>query len=130
MKTLPNRNVRILVVEDDPMYQTIMEALLGHLFTLKTVSGGKEAIEALNQAEFDFILMDIHLGEDEPDGVAVMKTIRQDKRHSGVKIFAVTAYYSDRDWFIRQGFDELYTKPVMKEEILDAIQNTHAFEIS
>ncbi len=112
---------RILIVEDNEINRIVVEALLRKYFKTESVVNGKDALQAVAEKPYDIILMDIHLGDGELDGVETMKIIRKDKKYDSTKIFAVTAYFDDRQWFLDQGFDDMYMKPVMKEEMLEAI---------
>ncbi len=111
----------ILVVEDDHIDTLVVKALLEKHFNLQIVQNGYDALQAMDETEFDIVLADINLGVDTMDGIELMKTIRGNKKHERVKVFAVTAYYENRNFFLEQGFDELLTKPVIKEEILDIL---------
>lgn len=114
---------RILIVEDNEINRIVVEALLRKYFKTESVVNGRDALQAVAENTYDIILMDIHLGDGELDGVETMKLIRQNKEYDSTKIFAVTAYFDDRQWFLDQGFDDMYMKPVMKEEMLEAINS-------
>ena len=111
----------ILVVEDDHIDTLVVKALLEKHFNLQIVQTGPEAIKLMDEIVFDIVLADINLGDENMDGVKLMKTIRENKKHDNIKVFAVTSYYENRNFFLEQGFDELLTKPVIKEEILDIL---------
>ncbi|MES2681455.1 MAG: response regulator [Bacteroidota bacterium] len=111
----------ILVVEDDHIDTLVVKALLEKHFNLQIVQNGHEAIKIMDEHNFDIVLADINLGDVNMDGIKLMKTIRENKLHDSIKVFAVTSYYENRNFFIEQGFDELLTKPVIKEEILDIL---------
>ena len=116
-----NKYGNILVVEDDQIDILVVKALLEKHFNLQIVQNGREALEAMENNDFDIVLSDINLGDVSMDGIKLMKSIREIEKHARVKVFAVTAYYENRNFFIEQGFDELLTKPVIKEEILDIL---------
>ena len=124
MYNLKNKPVSILVVEDNPLDTLIVKTLLQPHFNLETVSDGYDALTIIEKIKFDIILMDINLGEDTIDGVSLMKKIKNNKKHKNIKIFAVTAYSENSDFFIEQGFDELLVKPVIKEEIFEYIKKS------
>jgi CheY-like chemotaxis protein len=111
----------ILVVEDNQIDVLVVKALLDKHFHIHIATSGQEALEALEKMHFDIVLADINLGDDHMDGVQLMKMIRENPKYSQTKVFAVTAYYENRDLFIQHGFEELLTKPVIKEEILDIL---------
>lgn len=124
MYSLKNKSVSILVVEDNPLDSLIVKTLLQPHFNLEIVSDGYDALTIIEEIRFDIILMDINLGDDTIDGISLMKKIKKNKKHTNIKIFAVTAYAENRDFFIEQGFDELLVKPVVKEEIFEYINKS------
>jgi CheY-like chemotaxis protein len=111
----------ILVIDDESINVLIYETLLSKHFNLTCVYNAVEALNIIEKQSFDFILMDINLGEWQMNGVELMKKIRQMNPMLKSKIFAVTAYFENRNMFIAEGFDELYTKPIIKEDILEAL---------
>lgn len=114
----------ILVVEDNHIDIMVVKALLDKYFNLHIVTNGHDAMVAMEKMDFDIVLADINLKDETLDGVGVMKKIRENKKHSQTKIFAMTAYYENRNYFLEQGFDELLTKPVIKEEILEILNQS------
>ena len=50
-----------------------------------------------------------------------MKKIRKNEKHKNIKIIAVTAYSENKDLYYIEGFDEVYIKPVIKEDIFEYI---------
>lgn len=125
MYILKNKPISILVVEDNPLDTLIVKTLLQPYFNLETVTDGCDALNIIEEIKFDIILMDINLGDDSEDGISLMKKIRKNIKHNHIKIFAVTAYFEDADSFINDGFDGVYVKPVIKEEIFEFI-NKHS----
>jgi CheY-like chemotaxis protein len=117
-----NKYGNILVVEDDHIDILVVRALLDKHFNLQIVQNGQDALKTMENTIFDIVLADINLGDGDIDGgIKLMKAIRENKKYDRTKVFAVTAYYEDRSFFMEQGFDELLTKPVIKEEILDIL---------
>lgn len=122
MYSLKNKSISILIVEDNPLDTLIVQTLLQPHFNIETVSNGNDALNIIEEIKFDIVLMDINLGDDELNGIHVMKLIKEKKEHKHMKFFAVAAFpESDRDYYIDQGFDELFIKPVIKEEIFEYI---------
>ena len=114
---------KILVVEDDFVNVFIMKQILDNVFDTRYAKSGQEVMEQIRVNDFHLILMDINLTEDSPNGVEIMKTLRTLPRYRNTGIFAVTGYHqvNDRDKFLNEGFDNFFTKPVQKEELLEAI---------
>lgn len=117
-------NGSVLVVEDDFVNVFILKQILDSYFDTKYAKSGKEVQELIKNNNFHVILMDINLTDDSPDGMEIMKELRKDDRFKSTKIFAVTSYHQleEREKFLSEGFDSFFTKPVIREEILEAIQ--------
>ena len=68
--------LNILVVEDDPINILVAEKLLEKHFNIHIAKSAEAAIDSVTKTYFDVILMDINLGDDQLDGIDVMKKIR------------------------------------------------------
>lgn len=117
--------LHILLAEDGLVNQKLATALLrqrGHHVVL--ASNGKEAIDAINQRNFDVVLMDIQMPE--MDGFEATRLIRQreTKSRTYTPIIAVTAaaLAEDRDRCFACGMDAYLTKPIDIGEFDKAIQ--------
>jgi CheY-like chemotaxis protein len=121
MYKLKNKAISILVVEDNDLDTLIVKTLLQPYFNIETVSDGYDALNIIEEIRFDIILMDINLGDDTIDGVSLMKKIRKNEKHKNIKIIAVTAYSENKDLYFMEGFDDVYIKPVIKEDVFEYI---------
>ena len=106
--------MHILIVEDTPIAQFVLK---GHMVdvgcTVDTASDGKSALEQALQTHYDFILMDIGLG-DGPDGFEVSSLIKQQSKvNQKTPIMAVTAHgepeYNEKAKKV--GMEGYFTKP-------------------
>ncbi len=114
--------LHILVVEDNPVNQTVAQRLLehaGHVVTL--ANNGEEALEALEGARFDLVLMDVQMPV--MGGIEATQAIRaREARHSWVMqgdwrplpIVAMTAHamQGDRQRCLDAGMDDYVSKPI------------------
>lgn len=114
---------KILVVEDDEQAALIAEKTLEKHFSVTTVPNGHIAIKAIEMIRFDAVLMDINLGDHRLDGLAAMHRIKSGTKNRRLKIFAITAFSDTRDWYIKQGFDDLIVKPLDEEKATEIINN-------
>ncbi|MCK6685331.1 MAG: response regulator [Thermoanaerobaculia bacterium] len=110
---------RILVAEDNPINQKLIERLLNKRgATVEVVANGQEAVEAIAKARFDLVLMDIQMPG--MDGLAATRAIRS-RNLDGKKtpIVALTAHASreDREQCLAAGMDEYLGKPLRFEEL-------------
>jgi PAS domain S-box-containing protein len=87
----PVRQRRILVADDNPMNQIVVEGLLrrdGHNVVL--ASNGAAALAAIRTGDFDLVLMDVQMPI--MNGIDATRAIRESNgRMSGVPIVALTA---------------------------------------
>lgn len=117
--------ISVLIVEDDPINLLIARKLLEKHFTITSVMNGNAALEKVNQYHFDVILMDINLGDEDLDGIEVMRRIRQQEHLNELKIYALTSYAmpEDKERFINEGFDFYFPKPINKDLIIEKIKS-------
>jgi PAS domain S-box-containing protein len=125
----PSRRLHILVAEDNPFNQAVMEDLLprrGH--TLRVAGDGRAALTALEQEHFDVMLLDIHMPE--LDGFEVMAAQRRREQGTGryLPVIALTARSGDgeRERCFRAGMHDYLAKPVRAAELFAAIDRVTA----
>jgi two-component system, sensor histidine kinase and response regulator len=124
------RNLRILLAEDDMVNRQLAEHLLrkfGHQVT--SVSNGRKALEAIHASgfdTFDVVLMDVQMPE--MDGVEATTAIRAMDRGRArrLPIIAMTAHAmkGDRSRFLNAGMDGYIAKPIQARELIDVIEQT------
>jgi two-component system, sensor histidine kinase len=111
--------LRVLVAEDHPVNRQVLHALLtrqGHDVTLR--ENGQLAVEAAAQADFDVVLMDLHMPL--MDGLAATRAIRAlPAPRGGVPIVALTADAFDetRERAAVAGMDDFLAKPVQPSDL-------------
>lgn len=117
-------SLSILVAEDNPLNQvmirTVLEAV-GHRVHL--VETGLQALNAVSDANYDLVLMDISMPE--MDGVQATRQIRQlEGTASQIPIIALTAnaMKGDREKFISAGMSDYLSKPINVRELLLTIE--------
>jgi signal transduction histidine kinase/CheY-like chemotaxis protein len=114
---------RVLVVEDNAVNRTVLLRMLERLgCRADAVAGGREAVERVQRAPYDVVLMDIQMPD--MDGYTTATEIRRREADGArrVTIIAITAYAlgEDRDRCLVAGMDEYLAKPVT----LDALRKT------
>lgn len=117
---------RVLVVEDNPIAQTVAKAILAQLHCDTDIADtGKKAVELWRNGQYNLIFMDIGLPD--MDGYEVTHQIRlheiTQKTHS--PIIALTAHAGDenKQRCIEAGMNAVLTKPLTAKsctDILDA----------
>lgn len=119
----PGRRV-VLVVEDDPVNQRALAALLGSLgYGSETVSAGMEAVEACERAGFDAVLMDCDLPG--MDGFKATAWIRQREgaaRHTPIIAVTASVELAEREKCLAAGMDDFLSKPVRQDALEQTLQ--------
>jgi|SRR5579871_1723317 len=114
---------RILVVEDNPVNQRVVTALLlKRGYTIELAHDGREALEKLeSSAPFDLVLMDVQMPG--MDGLEATRRIRSDARWASLSIVAMTAHamVGDRERCLEAGMDGYISKPVHPVHLLNTI---------
>ena len=127
VKTLNNsgeqeKKQRILVVEDNPMNQRLAALLLsdwGYEFDI--VEDGKEAINSLQNADYQLVLMDVQLPI--MDGYEATSVIRNELKNN-IPIIATTAHAlkGEREKCLEMGMNDYISKPLQEDAVLAIIQ--------
>ncbi len=118
--------LRILLAEDNLVNQKLAIRLLAQMgYRADLASNGVEAIEAIERAPYDLVLMDVQMPE--MDGLEASRRIveRWPEGHRP-RIVAMTANATqgDREVCIAAGMDDYLTKPIRVDALVGALQQT------
>ncbi len=107
----------ILVVEDNPMNQYLMQHLFNEWKLNYDIAGnGRDAIEVLKKKTYDLILMDIQMPE--MDGYTATQLIRRDlKLDTPIIAMTAHAFAGEREKCISYGMNEYISKPVKENDL-------------
>jgi signal transduction histidine kinase/CheY-like chemotaxis protein len=108
----------VLLVEDNPVNQTVIEAMLRSLgYQVTLAADGSQALHLAEQASFAAILMDCHLLD--LDGYATTRRIRQMKEHFTTPIIALTAnaQQDGRERCLAAGMNDYLAKPFKRTDL-------------
>jgi CheY-like chemotaxis protein len=113
-----------LVVDDDPILRKMVGKELESIgVKFKAVSNGNEAIEALKEKRFDFVLMDIQMPVQ--DGLDAVRWIRDinNKYHQNLPIIAVTSFEKKEHTvgILEAGMNDHIVKPFTLEKFMFSI---------
>lgn len=114
------RGKKVLVVEDYPINQEIMQDMLELMdCSVDIAESGSEALRMIERQNYDAILMDVQMPK--MDGYSTVKEIRQKEKGKHSVILAVTAnaMIGDREKCLAAGMDDYLAKPVE----LDKLEN-------
>jgi signal transduction histidine kinase/DNA-binding response OmpR family regulator len=122
-------SLRVLLAEDNFVNQKLAVRLLekeGH--SVVVASNGREALAALQESDFDAVLMDVQMPE--MSGLEATAAIREKEKKTGKHqlIIALTAHAmkGDRERCLEAGMDEYLVKPVQSDELFAALSGTVA----
>jgi len=111
----PDRPLRILLAEDNPVNQTFALRLLekwGHSVTV--ASNGRQAVDCVAADHFDLVLMDVQMPE--MSGFDATAAIRRNEADTGQHLWIVAmtarAMKGDRENCFAAGMDDYVAKPV------------------
>jgi signal transduction histidine kinase/FixJ family two-component response regulator len=122
-KDRSNSPLRVLVVDDNAINQSLMKHLLSQWnIDFDVASNGLEAVDYLKENICDLILMDIQMPH--MDGYAATRQIREVLKLN-VPIIAMTAHAmaGEREKCLSRGMNEYISKPVNEEELFTLISN-------
>lgn len=126
--SVPSAELRILVAEDNPVNQRLMEVMLHSLgYHADIASNGREVLQALERQRYDLILMDIQMPE--MDGLQAAEQIRlRYPEAERPRIAALTANVLERDREACQavGMDLFLPKPIRKNDLARALAEFRA----
>jgi PAS domain S-box-containing protein len=125
--TLPLLNLpspHILICEDDPDMTEYLSAMLhGAGMTVGTAESAGAAKAAMDEEQFDLLLIDIHLPD--ADGLDVVKELRGDQSRPALPVIVMTGSTSARNVEDVQALRlaDWLQKPVRPERLVNAIRS-------
>ena len=122
---------RILVIEDEPDIQTLLQYNLqreGHTVTI--ASSGGDGLHEMRRNAYDLVLLDLMLPD--KDGLEVCRIMRSDANLAAIPIIMVTAKSEESDVVLGLGLgaDDYVIKPfhlwVKNHLLYYLVLNSHA----
>ncbi|MGQ7958225.1 response regulator [Pseudomonas sp. SP16.1] len=113
----------VLLVEDNPVNQTVIEAMLRSLgYRVSLVGDGLQALQSVAQHDYAAILMDCRLPL--MDGYEATRQIRQQARGQHLPIIALTAnaLQGDRETCLAAGMNDYLAKPFKRADLQRILQ--------
>ena len=111
----------VMLVEDDPVNQIVMEAVLRDLGVRALTAGsGEQALQRLSEEAVDVVLMDCHLPG--MDGLAATRHWRDEEarlQRARLPVIGLTGdvYAGAREACLEAGMDDYLTKPVSRDDL-------------
>jgi CheY-like chemotaxis protein len=114
---------KVMVIDDDPaILSTIATQLKKEPILLTCISNPVDALQEINNMEFDLIICDIMM---EPiSGFEVLKTIKASR--PGLRVICITGFVDDdvKARAEQLGSNFFLTKPIRKKDLIEAINRT------
>jgi signal transduction histidine kinase/ActR/RegA family two-component response regulator len=117
------RDGSVLLVEDNPVNRTVVEAMLRSLGLQVSVAGdGAQAVSMASKDTFALILMDCRLPV--MDGYEATRRIRELPGLDTLPIIALTANarHGDRDLCLQSGMNDYLAKPFKRADLQQVLQ--------
>ena len=112
--------LRVLVVDDNSTNREVARALLEAIgASVVTASSGAEGLACLEAAEFDVVLMDIHMPG--MSGIETLAAIRAAGRETPVVALTADAMTGERERLLALGFNGYLSKPIEPSALVRAL---------
>ena len=99
----------VMIIEDDPQLSQIFSVALETQFDIEAIGDGKTALERLDEAVPDIVVLDLHLPGS--SGADILAKIRGEARLAHVKVILATADARQADLLTNEA-DIVLLKPV------------------
>jgi CheY-like chemotaxis protein len=114
--------LNILIAEDNPVNQTVLNMILKKLgYNATIASNGAKAIAALKEKKYELVLMDVQMPE--MDGLEATTVIRTNLDYQPI-VIAVTAnaMQEDRELCVQAGMDDYISKPIQMDKLITLLE--------
>ena len=112
---------RILIVEDDPIFRSIIEDnLVSEGFRVDAVGDGAAALAYVRSTSPDLILLDLTLPD--ADGLELCPMLRHSSRNVSIIILSARSQKLDKLQGLRLGADDYIVKPTDMEELIARVK--------
>ena len=123
----PSRLLRVLLAEDHPVNQRVVQLILAdHVAELVTVSDGAEAVAAFETGVFDVVLMDMQMpGMDGLTATRAIRAVEAARRatpRTPILMLSANAMAEHRDAARDAGADLHVAKPITAAGLLTALE--------
>jgi DNA-binding NtrC family response regulator len=122
-------NLKILVVEDDPVTLNIMEKLLMKAgYDVETARNGVEAVDVLSKRFFDVVLTDLMMPGG-IDGIGVLEATKAKWHRTEVIVMTAYATLDNAVEALKKGAIDYLQKPVNFEELTLRLQRMFTLKL-
>lgn len=112
---------KILVVDDEAYIRQLLLRILCPHYQVEAVSNGEDALLLAAKAEFDLVLLDIHLPG--IGGLELLQAIRQQQPQIVIIMLTGQSSVDSAVYTLRHGATNYLEKPVSSDDLLHSIQD-------
>ncbi len=118
-----DRKAKILIVEDNEEMSDFLLKILSPYYDIQTAANGREAIQKINNTQFDLITSDVMMPE--MNGFELRSIISKNDQLRQTPFIMLTASSLEKDKLkgLSLGIDDYITKPFNSRELLARINN-------
>ncbi|MDQ7074921.1 MAG: response regulator [Gammaproteobacteria bacterium] len=125
----PLQKMHCLIIDDFAFMRTSLKEMLRKSFQhpIDMVANGAQALEAMEERNYDVILCDYHLGDD-LDGQQLLEEARERQLLKAQSLFIIITAETSLPLVmsaLEQRPDDYMAKPVTKEVLLHRLKNWH-----
>ena len=121
---LPDKNIKILVVDDAPMIRRILKNVLKEMgFTnIDEAEDGQVALQKLRSGKYDFVITDWNMPN--LTGIELVQEIRKDPKLKDIPVMMVTAEAKKENIILalKSGVNNYIVKPFTPENVKSKIE--------
>jgi two-component system copper resistance phosphate regulon response regulator CusR len=112
-----NHDVRLLLIEDEPMTaQMLAKGLREHAYAVDVASTARQAVALVNDVDYELIVLD--LGLPDADGLSVCRRLRENGTAAAILMLTARSGIPSRIAGLDSGADDYLTKPFDFGELL------------
>ncbi len=116
-----SKDIKILVVEDNPVNQLIVQKLLkAYGIAFEAVNNGQECLEYFETQTADLVLMDCQMPV--MDGFVATENLRQKGYQLPVIALTANAQESDKKACLEAGMNDFLSKPFKKDALIEILE--------
>ncbi len=111
-------------MDDIPLNLLLVQKMLSKFnFKMRTASGGRQALDAVDQEKPDLILLDLMMPG--IDGFEVIRRLRENPATADIQIVILSALNSNEDVVkgFNAGANDFIMKPIIMEKLLSCVVN-------
>ena len=124
--------MRILIAEDDPVSQKLLELVLQNLgYHADTVEDGQAAVSAMGENAYDTVFMDGQMPV--MDGYEATRILREklhDGRQPWVIALTANALETESARCLAAGMNDFLTKPLQQDLLTSALKRAYEFKVN